>query len=204
MKKDQVPANETARAATTRNIYPTCQMVQMQISALLLLIACAMIPPLGSCWTVSSSLMVRCVWSRKCHFGSTNSPVTLYTSLSTVLFVLKRKFKESKDLNRESWTSELGIGAGWEVRCLTKASSSLKTPAIPPFYKIITDNQSTKLVYNLVYRKDRGSRLECRGYWSRSSVRFEYLLGGRPQDAGGGSWIEDLNSGFKGVSGMQV
>ena len=47
-----------------------------------------------------------------------------------------------------------------EVRCLYKASSSLKNPAIPPFYKIITDNQSTKLVYNLVYRKGRGSRSE--------------------------------------------
>ena len=46
-------------------------------------------------------------------------------------------------------------GAGWEVRCLCEASSSLKTPAIPPFYKIISDNQSTKLVYNLVY--SRGS-----------------------------------------------
>ena len=33
----------------------------------------------------------------------------------------------------------------------------IKNPAIPPFYKIITDNQSTKLVYNLVYRKGRGS-----------------------------------------------
>jgi len=42
-----------------------------------------------------------------------------------------------------------------EVRCLTKASSSLKTPAIPPFYKIITDNQSTKLVYSS--SKVRGS-----------------------------------------------
>ena len=69
-------------------------------------------------------------------------------------------------------------GAGWEVRCLTKASSSLKTPAIPPFYKIITDNQSTKLVYNLVYRKDRGSRLERRGYWSRFSLRVGYRSGG--------------------------
>ena len=99
--------------------------------------------------------MVHSVWSKKCRFGSTNSPVTLYTSLSTVLFVLKRKFKESKDLNCETWTSELGTGAGWEVRCLAKASSSLKTPAIPLFYKIITDNQSTKLVYNLVYRKGK-------------------------------------------------
>ena len=65
-----------------------------------------------------------------------------------------------------------------EVRCLTKASSSLKTPAIPPFYKIITDNQSTKLVYNLVYRKFQGSRFKRRGYWSRFSVRFGCLLGG--------------------------
>jgi len=47
---------------------------------------------------------------------------------------------------------------------IAKASSSLKTPTIPSFYKIITDNQSTNLVYNLVYRKDRGSRLERRGY----------------------------------------
>ena len=32
-------------------------------------------------------------------------------------------------------------------------SSSLKTPAIPIFYKIIADNQGTKLVYNLVYSR---------------------------------------------------
>ena len=89
----------------------------MPTSALLLLIACAMIRPLGSCWTEISDPIVHCVWSRKCHFGSTNSPVTLYTSLSTVLFVLKREFKESMDLNRESWTLKLGTGAGWE-RCI--------------------------------------------------------------------------------------
>ena len=47
-----------------------------------------------------------------------------------------------------------------EVRCLTKASSSQKTPANLPFYNIISDNQSTKLVYNLVYRKDRVSRFK--------------------------------------------
>ena len=46
-------------------------------------------------------------------------------------------------------------GAGWEVRCLAKASSSLKIPASPPFYKIIADNQGTKLVYNLVYSRTR-------------------------------------------------
>ena len=38
----------------------------------------------------------------------------------------------------------------------------------------------------------QGSRLERRGYWSRLSVRFGYLLGGGPQDAGGGPWIADL------------
>jgi len=62
-------------------------------------------------------------------------------------------------------------GAGWEVRCLTKASSSLKTPAIPPFCKIITDNQSTKPVY----RKERGSSFKHRGYWSRLSLRCGVL-----------------------------
>ena len=43
--------------------------------------------------------------------------------------------------------------------------------------KIITDNQSTKLVSNLVYRKDRGSRFKRRGYWGRLSVRFGYRSG---------------------------
>ena len=38
-----------------------------------------------------------------------------------------------------------------EVRCLLEARPSLKTPAIPPVYKITSANQSTKLVYNLVY-----------------------------------------------------
>ena len=56
------------------------------------------------------------------------------------------------------WNTE--DGAGWEVRCLVKASSSLKIPAIQPFYRIITDDQSTKLVYNLVYRKDRLTRFK--------------------------------------------
>ena len=37
------------------------------------------------------------------------------------------------------------------VRSLLKARPSLKTPAIPPVYKIISADQSTKLVYNLVY-----------------------------------------------------
>jgi len=48
---------------------------------------------------------------------------------------------------------------------------------ISPFYKIITDNQSTKLVYNLVYRKFQGSSIERRVYWSRFLPRFGCLLG---------------------------
>ena len=80
----------------------------------------------------------------------------------------------------EPWNSNLEAGKmvpGGGVRCPSQASSSLKTPAIPPFYKIITDNQSTKLVYNLVYRKFQGSSIERRGYWSRFLPRFGCLLG---------------------------
>jgi hypothetical protein len=40
---------EPMRAATTQNIYPTCRIVRMPISVLLLSIASVMIPPLGSC-----------------------------------------------------------------------------------------------------------------------------------------------------------
>ena len=58
---------------------------------------------------------------------------------------------------------------GW---CLEEERSSIKTPAIPSFYMIITDNQSTKLVYNLVYRKDRGPRLERRG----ASIELAFAL----------------------------
>ena len=51
---------------------------------------------------------------------------------------------------------------------------------------------STKLVYNLVYRKDRGSGLERRGYWSGFLIRFGLYWRGVSQGAGGGSWIADL------------
>ena len=55
-----------------------------------------------------------------------------------------------------------------------------KTPAIPLFYMIITDNQSTKLVYNLVYRKDRVSRFDFQapGYWSRFCLKLGGLFTG--------------------------
>ena len=42
---------------------------------------------------------------------------------------------------------------------------------------IIADNQRTKLVYNLVYRKDRGLSFQRQGYWSRFCLRFGCLLG---------------------------
>ena len=86
-------------------------------------------------------------------------------------------------VNLEPWNWE--NGAGWEVWCLPKASSSLKTRAVPSFYKTITDNQSAKLVYNLTYSKDRGSSFERRGYWSRLLLRFGYLLRDR---ADNGAW----------------
>ena len=61
------------------------------------------------------------------------------------------------------WIPEYGF---FDLGPLTQASSST------------VDNQSAKLVYNLVYRKDRGSRLERKGYWGRLSVRFGYRLRG--------------------------
>ena len=69
--------------------------------------------------------------------------------------------------------------SGDEVRCLTKASSSLKTPSIHSFYKIISDNQSTKLVYNLVYSssKVRGSSAGVTGAVSASDLKFVLGVG---------------------------
>ena len=43
---------------------------------------------------------------------------------------------------------------------------------------MIAGKQSTKLVYNLVHRKDRGKSFERRGYWSRLCFRFGYRSGG--------------------------
>ena len=40
---------------------------------------------------------------------------------------------------------------GGGVRCLSQASPSLKTSAIPLFCKIVAKIKSTKLVHNLVY-----------------------------------------------------
>ena len=50
----------------------------------------------------------------------------------------------------------------------------LKTSAIPPFYKIITDNQSTKLVY----RNDRGSKFKRRGLPADLSIQIWILVRG--------------------------
>ena len=85
-----------------------------------------------------------------------------------------------------------------EVRCLYKASSSLKTPTIPSFYMIITHNQSTKLVFNLVYRKGSGSWLERRCYWSRLSAMIGCLLVGGADARGLGCCAPDLGSGIGG------
>ena len=37
---------------------------------------------------------------------------------------------------------------------------------MPVFYMIVANIKKTKLVFNLVYRKDKGSSFERRGYWS--------------------------------------
>ena len=64
-----------------------------------------------------------------------------------------------------------------------------------------TCNFYQKLVYNLVYSKDRGSSFKRRGYWSRLSVRFGYLLGGGGVYKELGSCVPDLGSGIGGGGG---
>jgi len=48
-------------------------------------------------------------------------------------------------LNQSSGTAKEG-----RVQCVCWAISSLKTRAIPPFYKIIANIKTTELVYELV------------------------------------------------------
>ena len=63
--------------------------------------------------SVTSHYWENALCSKRCHFGSTNSPVTLYTSEPKIPFVLKHKFMESMDFNRETKTSKLEFGAKW-------------------------------------------------------------------------------------------
>ena len=60
------------------------------------------------------------------------------------------------------------------------------------------------LTRKLAWTKAQGPRAMVQGYWDHFLFQNDFNKGGRPQGAGGGSWIADLYSGFDGVNGMQV
>ena len=80
------------------------------------------------------------------------------------------------------------IVARGQVRCLSQASSSLKTPAIQPFYRIISGHPSTKLVYNLVYSQGPRTGVTVGGSLSASDL----FLGDGAQGAGSSVRIADI------------
>jgi len=77
-----------------------------------------------------------------------------------------------------------------------KARPSLKTPAIPPVYKILSADQGTKLVYNLVY----SPRSEHPA--PRTGVTDAVGWPRPPLDRRGqGCWVEALAPWYLGLGG---